>query len=107
MSINQLVIETLETLNVPVSFQKYQGNETTYITFFQYSENGYLFSDDNEEQTRYFIQVDVWSKNDYMDLVEDVKNALENNGFKRLNLTHLYETDTQIYHCAIRFSYVN
>ena len=106
MNINTLVVNTLKALAVPVSFQNYQGKETTYITFFEYNQQGEQYADDTEIGTGHFIQIDVWSKADYTALVGSVKNAMINAGFRRLSEIDLYENDTHIYHKGMRFFYL-
>ena len=103
---NKLIIEILKPLGVPVAFQKYDGKEPTYITFFIYNEQGEAWSDDSEIITGYYVQVDVWSKSDYMALVDNVIIAMQNEGFIRSYAADLYESDTQTYHKAIRFNYM-
>lgn len=104
--INKLIIDSLKPLGFPVAFQKYSGNESTYITFFEYLQKGEAFSENEEEGTGHYIQVDVWSKEDYMNLVKAVKEKLINAGFKRKDEHDLYESDTGIYHKCIRFFYL-
>lgn len=105
--INNKVIEALKSLNVPVSFQKYNGKEGTYITFFSYLEQGEQYADNEEKATGYYIQIDVWSKSDYTILVENLKNVMEAAGFIRTSAADLFESDIKIYHKALRFFYLN
>lgn len=107
MSLNSIIIDVLGPTSVPVCFQQYIGEETTYITFFLYNESGLLFADDIEQETAFYAQVDVWSKDDYTDLVDQVKNLLSSNGFARNTAVDLYEEDTKIYHKAMRFIYTS
>ena len=102
---NSIIKNTLESLNVPVSFQKHTESSDTYITFFSYDERGEVWADNAEIQTGYYVQVDVWSKTDYTKLVEDVIIKMKDTGFKRNYATDLYESDTNIYHKSIRFYY--
>lgn len=104
--IRKLIIEALKPLNVPVAFQKYSGKEDTYITFHEYFETGEEYEDDVETLTAHYVQVDVWSKNDYAELVKKVKDNLTKMGFKRLNEIDLYEEDTKIYHKGLKFYYL-
>lgn len=101
--INKLVVEALKPLKVSVSFQKYKGKENTYITFFNYLEQGEQYADNEEKATGFYIQVDVWSKNDYTELVEKVKNAMRAAGFMRTSAADLFEDDIKVYHKAMRF----
>jgi hypothetical protein len=106
MSLNKLVIDTLKPIGVPVAFQTYSGTAQTYITFFCYNSKGELFADDEEIETGFYIQVDVWSKGDYTSIVPQVKELMTAAGFRRTTETELYEPDTKIYHKVLRFSYV-
>ncbi|APM39871.1 hypothetical protein [Clostridium kluyveri] len=101
--INSLIVQTLEPLKVPVSFQKYRGKENTYITFFNYLEQGEHYADNEEKETGYYIQIDVWSKNDYTELVENVTNSMKAAGFRRTSAADLFEEDTKIYHKMLRY----
>jgi hypothetical protein len=103
---NKLVMDTIKPLNIPISFQKYSGASTTYITFFEYDQRGESFADDNEIDTGHYIQLDIWSKSDYSSIVSSVKSAMKAVGFTRLSETDLYEDDTKIYHKGIRFYYL-
>lgn len=105
--INSLILQTLKPLNVPVSFQKYSGRGNTYITFFSYLEQGEQYADNEEKAAGYYIQVDVWSKNDYTELVERVKSRMKAAGFTRTSAADLFEKDTKIYHKALRFFYLD
>ena len=50
--------------------------------------------------------MDVWSKNDYTDLVKEVKSPLIAVEFKRLSEIELYEEETKIYHKGLKFYYL-
>lgn len=104
--INKLVIDALKPLGVPVGFQKYSGQEQTYITFHEYLQSGEEFVEDMEAFTGHYIQVDVWSKVDYTALVGNVKTLLMPAGFKRLDEADFYEADTGLYHKGLRFFYL-
>lgn len=101
--INNLILQTLKPLKVPVSFQKYNGKESTYVTFFNYLEQGEQYADNEEKETGYYIQLDVWSKSDYTELVENITNAMKAAGFRRTSAVDLFEEDTKIYHKALRY----
>lgn len=104
--INKLIIDTLQPLNVPVTFQKYTGKASAYITFHEYIESGEAFEEDEEAFTGHYIQVDIWSKQDYTVLVKSCKELLISVGLKRLDEADLYEEDTGLYHKGMRFFYL-
>ncbi|MET7041782.1 hypothetical protein WBZ18_12920 [Clostridium botulinum] len=104
MSINKLIIDALKPLNVPIKFQTYGGKEETYITFFTYLEQGEEYSDDLEEDTGFYVQIDLWSKGNLEKLKEYTVKLLNANGFiKRTIHDAPYEPDTKIYHKVLRF----
>lgn len=105
MNLNNLIINTLNPINVPVSFQTYTGNATTYITFFEYNQQGAVFADDTEQRTQYSVQVDVWTKGNYKAVVEQVRTLMTNAGFIRNSEGELYENDTRTFHKYFRFYY--
>lgn len=107
MNLNNLIMNTLAPTNVPVRLLTYPGPDTTYITFFEYNQQGTLFADDIEQETQFSIQVDVWSKGNYKNLVVQVRTLMINAGFTRNGENEFYETDTQIFHKVMRFYYVN
>lgn len=104
--INKLIMDTLKITNIPVAFQKYSGKSETYITFHEYFIEGEDYEDDNESLTAHYVQVDVWSKTDYTDVIKNIKSLLLNVGFRRLNEVDLYEEDTKIYHKGLKFYYL-
>ncbi|MEH7249165.1 hypothetical protein V7114_20610 [Neobacillus niacini] len=106
MSMNSLIINTLKPLGVPVKLLKHKGPEPTYISFFEYNQNGALHGDDQELKSGHYFQVDIFSKSDYTDLVQQVKDKLKAIGFTRTFETEFYEKDTDFYHKVIRFNFV-
>jgi hypothetical protein len=104
--INKIITESLKTLKIPVVFQKYSGKAESYITFHEYLATGETYEDDEETLTAHYIQIDLWSKVDYTNLVKEIKRLLINTGFKRLNEIDLYEEDTKIYHKGLKFYYL-
>ena len=103
MSLNKDILMALSPLNIPVAFQTYSGKADTYITFFSYLEKAELHADDKEEIGGTYIQIDLWSKNDYTDLVKEVHNYMKETGFIKLNFYDLYEKDTKVYHKVMRY----
>lgn len=104
--ISKILLDALKPLKIPVSFQKYSSKAKTYITFHEYLVSGEEYEDDVESLTAHYIQVDIWSKDDYTAIVKNVKELLFNVGFKRLNEIDLYEEETKIYHKGLKFYYL-
>ena len=108
MSLNSLIETTLQPTGVPVVFHFYQGEETTYIQYFELNESGALYADDTEQFTGRVFQVSVFSKGNYIDLVKQVKELLEGAGFTRAtSRPENYEPDTGFYQKIYEFSYTH
>ncbi len=100
--INKFIMDTLLPLGVPIEFQKYSGDAKTYITFHEYLQEGDGFEDDIERIAGHYVQIDVWSITDYIDLVRRVKNLLAAAGCYRLGEADFFEPETGIYHKGIK-----
>ena len=97
--------DILKPTGAPVNKLKYTGNATTYITYFIYNEQGEAFAENAEKDTSYFIQVDIWTKDEFEDLFKQVLPLMTAAGYYRSYAHELYESDTQIKHKVIRFQY--
>lgn len=106
--IYKIIMDALKPLGYPVYPLTYPGTNSTYITFFEYGESSALDTDNKEQRTGYYVQVDVWTKDGslYTGLVDQVKEALTGAGLKRRSAVDLYEQETKVYHKALRFYYV-
>ena len=73
------------------------------ISYFQVTNVGNLFGDDEEYGSNVMFQVDLWSKTPVTDSEDDVNDVMTGLGFVRVYCTDLYENDTKIYHIAMRY----
>jgi hypothetical protein len=105
MNLNNLILSTLQPLNVPVSFLTYVGTVRPYIVFYELDQRSAFNSDDTEKATGHSIQVDIFHTGNYNSLVDLVKEKMIAACFTRSNEQDFYETDTKLYHKVLRFSY--
>ncbi|WP_026478167.1 hypothetical protein [Alkaliphilus transvaalensis] len=103
MSLNKDILTALSPLNIPVAYQTYSGKAETYITFFTYLEKSELYADDEEKIAGHYIQLDLWTKSDFTDLVSEVHSCMKQAGFIKLNFYDLYEKDLKVYHKVMRY----
>ncbi|MBB6451985.1 hypothetical protein HNQ94_000406 [Salirhabdus euzebyi] len=104
MSINKLIKDTLEPLGIPVD--KIENSiADTYIVYTEYNRASMLNADDEEKATKVFLQVDVFSKGNYEQLVIDVKRLMKEAGFGRMFESETYEVEMKKFRKIIRFSY--
>ena len=74
--------------------------------FNKYLQQGEGYSEDDEELTGHYIQLNLFSKNDNTTLVKQLKELLISANFKRLNEYEFYESDTCYYNHVFRFFYL-
>lgn len=78
----------------------------THITFLVINEFPNAITDDEIELMSYLIQVDIWSKNDEWKLKNEVIRLMSALDFGYIDGKPFYETETGIYHNALRFKYI-
>ncbi|MCB4305128.1 hypothetical protein LGK37_16770 [Clostridioides difficile] len=101
ININDLVIEILKPLKIPISFQRYNGEEKTYITFFSYLEQN-RYADDEMVGTEHYIQIDLFSKNKMSYINKEIERLLKKNNFIKRSIHEIKESDYS-YHTVFRF----
>lgn len=100
------ISDILKPTGVKVKKLHYIGSADPYIVWFIYNENGEAFAEDVEIETGYYIQVDIYTKNDFTDLYNQVLKLMIAAGFYRIFSSETYENDTKLNHKIIRFKYV-
>lgn len=60
---------------------------------------------DNNLSEDYLIQVDIFSKWDYTELEKIIEEVLKEKEYRFNNSVDMYEEDTKLFHCAMRFYY--
>ncbi|MGL5084260.1 MAG: hypothetical protein ACRC68_00835 [Clostridium sp.] len=78
----------------------------THITFCELNDRQGDVSDDEEESIIHLIQIDIWSKKDEWKLKKEIKKLMAQSDFGYVDGEDLFETDTKIYHKAMRFDYL-
>jgi hypothetical protein len=79
-------------------------NKTLYLEYEVINEYGAEHSENKEDFTTYLVQIDIFSTGDYTTLENIVKKVMTQNGFNRDMAADLYEKETALYHCAMRFN---
>ncbi|ARK32131.1 hypothetical protein [Halalkalibacter krulwichiae] len=106
MSMNALIISTLQPTGVPVSFANYNNTADAYIVFVEYNQAAWLTADDKEMSSKHFYQVDVFSSSNYLELVKEVKRLMKEAGFGRMFESETYDEDMKKFRKILRFSYI-
>lgn len=103
---NELIIETLSPLDLPIFFIE-QGENNSYPQIvFNIRESSWTFSDDEEDGKLYEINMSLLTKGDFIELKEKVENLMVEAGFKKgRGLYPEYIKTLDCYATTLRFSY--
>ena len=99
----------VDNVDIPVSFLRYDGNKTTYVTYQAINVNETLNGDDDLQAYVEYYDFDIFSKGNYFGIINSLKEILKNNDFKwqpTMSSGDLYEDDTGYYHRTLCFSYI-
>ncbi|MBO1003737.1 hypothetical protein ACFSKI_19185 [Pseudogracilibacillus auburnensis] len=99
---NKRIFDALKSVDIDVAFEDYEGSDDTYIRFF-FLPPVPFDTDDNEQYVTHYVQLDLFTKWDYIQLTKEIKQAMKQAGFKRNFEDQRYETDTKFFHKILRF----
>lgn len=112
MNIKQIlrnVLMTPEIINLTANKKVFLLDATNaappYVVYTIIDEWGADFAENEEIETAYSIQVDVFAKGDYAELEDKIKKVMTGNGFCRTSAFDFYEDNTGLYHKALRFNF--
>lgn len=98
---------TVDGVEIPVSFLRYEGHGEPYITYMQQDADGSLSGDDNLIGYVDYYDFDVYSKGNFLNIIESLKDILKENGFvwqPSRTSQDFFETDTGYYHKTLNFA---
>lgn len=98
---------TVEGKVIPVSFLRYTGKSTTYITYQEIQDDTSFSADDELQAYVTYYDFDIYSKSNYLNIIESVKEILKANGWEwqpSMTSQDLYEDDTGYYHKTLCFA---
>lgn len=97
----------VDGVDIPVKFLRYNGKNTTYITYMQVDADNALSADNDLINYVDYYDFDIYSKGDYTDIVEAVKTLLKENNFvwqPSRSSADMFEDDTGYYHKTLNFA---
>lgn len=107
------IIETIDTalsnILTPLDIESFYGwydedINDTHVTFILLSDEDIDYSDDEAEKTEYYVQVDIWSKENVESLKKAIKTAMKGiPGCYYSDGRDFYEVETKIYRKSLRF----
>lgn len=92
---------------IPVKFLKYDGKDTTYVTYMETDINNSLGADDEILGYVSYYDFDIYSKGNYFNIVKAIKKTMKDNGFiwqPSRTSQDMYEADTGYYHKTLCFA---
>ena len=98
---------TVGGVKIPVKFLRYEGNADAYVTYQQTDSNEPLLGDDELLNYVDFYDFDIFSKGNYIPIIEAIKTILTANGFMwqpTRSSGDQFEVDTGYYHKTLSFS---
>lgn len=94
--------------SIPFAFLYYDGHGETYFTYQEYDKENSYSSDDNISGYVVIYDFDIYSKGNYNEVVQAIKDKLTIAGWTWQPLrdsADMFETDTGYYHKTISFAY--
>jgi len=100
MNVNQLIINTLSPLDIPIEPDVYTGDSDKWITFNYADDRGGLFADDGPTCDIVSMQIHLFTPLDfdYLNLKETIRSLLYIAGFSYAKISTIYEDDTKLRH---------
>ena len=93
---------------IPVSFMTYDGHGEPYIVYSESDKSDAYKADDEIGGYVTFYDFDIYSKGNYLEIMEKVKQVLKGAGWfwcPSRDSADLYDHDTGYFHKTVCFSY--
>ena len=98
---------TVDGVEIPVSFMFYEGHGEPYVVYMEQDADGSISGDDELLGYVDYYDFDVYSKGNYMSIIEEIKKLLKAHDFvfqpSRCS-PDMYEDDTGYYHKTLCFA---
>ena len=101
---NILANLVVDSQAIDVAHLKYEGKKDTYIVWTMLPEEPLLAYDDELEYSLTQVDIDIYSKGNYLNILNEIKNRMKNNGWTWTeDSEEMYEEDTKLYHRTSTF----
>ena len=93
-----------QTVTIPVAHLDYTGDSTEYVTWQVLTVKPELFANDLVLFTVYQVDIDVYSKKNYLDIVRKLKKMMKEHDFIWVDDSpEQHERDTGFFHLTMTF----
>lgn len=99
---------TVNGVSVPVSLLFYEGHGEPYVVYMQYDKSNSYSSDDEISGYVTYYDFEVYSKSNYLEIIEQIKLILKGAGWTwqpRRDSPDFHDRDTGYFHKTICFAY--
>lgn len=100
---------TVDGVKIPVSFMFYEGHGEPYIVYMQQDADNSFSGDDDLLGYVMYYDFDVYSRGNYLAIIEELKRVLKEHGFiwqPSKSSVDMFETDTKYYHKTMNFAFM-
>lgn len=100
---------TVDDVKIPVSFLFYEGHGEPYVVYMQQDADKSFSGDDELLGYVDYYDFDVYSKGNYMNIIESLKAILKAHNFiwqPSRSSMDMFETDTGYFHKTLNFAYM-
>ena len=88
----------------PVAHLRYKGNSQKFVTWTVTGERPSLAANDEDLCSTVSVDVDIFSKGNYLDIKKEIKTKMKNNDWVWVeDSEEMYEEDTGFYHQTCSF----
>lgn len=107
VNVDALLKNALETLQVPVARLHYSGDASSFIVYQLVTGLEADHSDDDVQATEFTYMVNLYTKGNYINLLQSIRTALRGAGFYGVAIeAEIYEQDTGYYHVPLTLKYM-
>ena len=102
--IKSILGEHIGADNAPVAHLRYKGDSRKFVTWTITGESPALSADDEDLCSICSVDVDIFSKGNYLDIEKEIKQKMKNNDWVWVeDSEEMYEEDTGLYHKTCSF----
>lgn len=106
MDMQKYVFDTLKGMDLPISFVARGESRLPLIVFNVTSERGKQFWDDEERVIKYSVMINIFSRENFVTIKQDVLNRMLKAGFIRKEIPAcIYVEDIEVYNQPMGFDF--
>ena len=97
----------VDNVKIPVKFMFYEGHGEPYVVYMQQDADNSLSGDDDLIGYADYYDFDVYSRGNFLSIIEQIKALLKENGFvwqPSRTSADFYEVETGYYHKTLNFA---